>query len=342
MKVIDITKEFIFEEDRPFDSAHASTLIQLEDGSILAAWFAGSWEGAPDVGIWTSVQGSAGWEPCRCVVDFRGTPLWNPVLFQKKDGTILLFFKAGVTIPEWKTWVVSSGDGGRSWSEPRELVEGDSCGGRGPVKNKPIYLENGDILAPASVEGETWDAFVDISRDGGETWEKSAMVPLRRAGYQIEMLHRPYDPCRCFGKGIIQPTLWQDGEGGVHMLLRSTSSKVFRSDSADNGRTWSLAYATEIPNNNSGLDLVRLPGGGLVLACNPVDNLPNYYKGPRTPLSLLASEDNGAKWKELAVLEDGVGGFAYPAIICNGRNEIFVTYTWKRERIAFARITYEP
>ena len=46
MKVIDITKEFIFEEDRPFDSAHASTLIQLEDGSILAAWFAGSWEGA--------------------------------------------------------------------------------------------------------------------------------------------------------------------------------------------------------------------------------------------------------------------------------------------------------
>ncbi len=342
MKMIGCTREFIFEEDRPFDSAHAPTLAQLPDGRVLAAWFGGSWEKAPDTAIWVSTRTDSGWGPCRCVADARGIAMWNPVLFVKKDGSVFLFYKVGATIPEWKTWVVFSEDGGETWSDPGELVEGDQTGGRGPVKNKPIYLQNGDILAPASLEGETWDAFVDISEDEGKTWRKSTLVPLRRAGYHIEMLHRPYDPSRCFGKGVIQPALWQDEDGSVHMLLRSTSSRIFRSDSVDNGRTWSTAYAISLPNNNSGLDLVRLPGGALILACNPVENLPDYYKGPRTPLTLFLSEDHGDTWKELLTLEDGVGGFAYPAIICNDRNEILVAYTWKRERIAFVKICYEP
>ena len=38
--------------------------------------------------------------------------------------------------------VIVSEDGGYTWSD-RELVEGDRCGGRGPVKNKLIVLSNG-------------------------------------------------------------------------------------------------------------------------------------------------------------------------------------------------------
>ena len=124
------------------------------------------------------------------------------------------------------------------------------------------------------------------------------------------------------------------------MLLRSTSSKIFRSDSMDGGYTWNLAYATNLPNNNSGLDVVKLPSGTLVLAYNPTENLPNYYKGPRTPLILSYSDDNGETWHELITLESGRGGYAYPAIIANEK-EIFVTYTWKRERIAFWSIRYD-
>lgn len=341
MKVVSVTKEFIFEEERDFDSAHASTLLELNNGQILAAWFGGSWEKNPDTAIWTSLRTEKGWGRPRCAADDSKCAMWNPVLFQKKDGTILLFYKVGAEIPEWKTWLVTSKDNGETWSAPRELVKGDVSGGRGPVKNKPILLTNGDILAPASVEGETWDAFCDSSKDGGETWEKSGTVPLRRAGYTAQMVDYPYEKHRCFGKGIIQPSLWQDQTGAVHMLLRSTSSAIFRSDSSDNGRTWCTAYATGLPNNNSGLDLVKLPGEELILVCNPTENLPNYHKGPRTPLSVLYSGDNGETWTELLTLEDGPGGFAYPAVICNERNEFLITYTWKRERIVFVRVRYE-
>lgn len=341
MKILDITKEFIVEEDRDFDSAHASTLVELVNGNILAAWFGGSWEKGADVAIWISIRTSEGFNRPICIERTRTVAMWNPVLFQKEDGTVMLFYKVGVTIPEWKTWVITSSDNGETWSKPKELVEGDCSGGRGPVKNKPIRLINGDILAPASFEGETWDAFVDISEDEGTTWNQSEIVPVRRAGYNSQMVDYPYNKHRCFGKGVIQPTLWQDEKGEVHMLLRSTSSKIFRSDSTDNGRTWNLAYATSLPNNNSGIDLVKLPGGLLVLIYNPTDNLPNYYKGPRTPLIASYSEDNGESWKDLVTLEDGPGGFSYPAVICNDKNEIFISYTWKRERIVFVKIKYE-
>ena len=51
------------------------------------------------------------------------------------------------------------------------------------------------------------------------------------------MVDRPYDRHNIYGKGAIQPTLWEDQNGLVHMFLRTTSSRIFRSDSSDGGRT---------------------------------------------------------------------------------------------------------
>ncbi len=340
MKIKEFIQEFIFEEDRPFDSAHASTLLELKNGDILASWFGGSWEKGADVAIWAARRVNGVWESPRMVAKERCVAHWNPVLFRKEDGTILLFYKVGATIQQWQTWVVESKDEGETFSAPRELVPGDVSGGRGPVKNKPIRLKSGRVLAPASLEGETWDAFVDISDDDCETWEKSSLVPLRRSCFDIQMVDRPYDKHYIYGKGVIQPTLWED-ESGVHMFLRSTSSRIIRSDSTDEGNTWNVAYDTGLPNNNSGIDLVRLAEGSLALVYNPRENLPNYYKGPRTPLVVSISKDNGETFELLKVLEDVRGNYCYPSVICNDNHEILITYTWNRERIVFCKIVYE-
>lgn len=335
-QVSDLKKERITTNDRAFDSAHASTLVRLPDGSILAAWFGGSAEKAPDVAIWSSRRKDGVWEIPRKTADVKDVAMWNPVLFQNPDGTIVLYYKVGKEIREWVTWYTLSRDGGESWEEPKELVPGDVSGGRGPVKNKPIRLQYGShkgrILAPASIEGESWDAFVDISDDGGLTWEKSGEVPLRRSGFKD--VHRPYEKHRIYGKGVIQPTLWEDETGAVHMLLRTMSSRIFRSDSTDGGRTWCCAYDTGLPNNNSGIDLARMEDGTLLLVYNPRENLPTYYKGPRTPLDVAMSTDNGSTFETLLTLEDQAGNFSYPAIITDG-DEVMITYTWNRETIAY-------
>ena len=45
-------EEFVFTE-APFPSAHASTIVETP-GGLVAAWFGGTREKHPDVGIWLS------------------------------------------------------------------------------------------------------------------------------------------------------------------------------------------------------------------------------------------------------------------------------------------------
>jgi predicted neuraminidase len=335
MKLNPILKEFVFEDNRPFNSCHASTLTVLPNGEVLAAWFGGTREGADDVAIWYSRRSEGVWSYPVKVADEEGIPHWNPVLFKREDGIIFLYYKVGHKIPKWSTRFISSSDDGHTWTTPRPLVEGD-VGGRGPVKNKPILLKDGTMASPASIEGENWDAFADLSYDQGITWIKSNLVPIRRSASISEPFVKESIPVPLLsfkGKGVIQPTLWESEPGKVHMLLRSTEGKIYRSDSLDSGKTWREAYPTNLPNNNSGIDLVKLENGNLVLVFNPVGE--NW--GKRTPLILSVSKDNGESWIEGFILEKEEGEYSYPAIVAC-KNELFITYTWKRERIAFWKL----
>lgn len=315
-------KTLIFSlEDAPVTEHHASTLAMLPDGRIAAAWFGGTKEKNPDVEIWCSLRTTDGRWTKPSVATVPGhIACWNPVLYH--DGTVLrLFFKRGEGIadPPWATWTKTAEiteDGTFLWSEEHELVPGDVSGGRGPVKDKPILLSDGTLLAGASHEytDGRWLAFADRSSDAGKTWERSAYFET--------------EP----GVGLIQPTLWED-EKGVHALMRSNKGYIYRADSRDLGKTWSRAYPTSLSNNNSGIDLVKFSARGLALVCNPVCG--NWAK--RTPLSLFLSQDNGETWERTLDLETADGEFSYPAVITDGKR-LYCTFTYLRRSIMFAVI----
>ena len=63
-------------------------------------------------------------------------------------------------------------------------MPGDVSGGRGPVRNKPLRLVSGRILAGASTEHGIWKAFADISDDDGVSWHKSSAVQIDGLQYQ--------------------------------------------------------------------------------------------------------------------------------------------------------------
>lgn len=323
--------EMIAGEQPPFASCHASTLVRLPGGDILAAWFAGTREGHPDVDIWMARRSQGKWSEPYVVAGEEGIAHWNPVLFAADGGKVLLFYKKGHKIRNWFTMLMESFDEGRTWTEPKELVQGD-IGGRGPVRNKPIVLSNGHWAAPASVEDEFWDAFVDLSQDEGMTWTPSSFIsiPSPSPRQQSSVQTDQQDFGNLFrGKGIIQPTLWESRDSHVHMLLRSTEGRIYRSDSEDQGQTWCPAYPTELPNNNSAIDLVSLAGGTLALVFNPVEGK------ERSPLVVRLSEDDGTSWGMPFILENEEGEFSYPAIIAGDENDIHITYTWNRKNIAY-------
>ncbi len=308
---------FIFGDDRPFAQCHASTITQCPDGALLAAWFGGAEEKNPDVGIWMSRCENRVWTPPRLAAKIEESAHWNPVLFTDAEGKVRLFFKVGPEIDFWRTYWMTSEAGGASWSQPEELVPGDA-GGRGPVKNKPIILSDGSWLAPASTEYQQWLPFADHSSDGGRTWTRSEDFLIDRT--QLK------------GRGAIQPTFWESAPGQVHALLRSCAGAVWRCDSSDYGKTWSPIYAIDLPNNNSGLDALQLEDGRLLLVLNPV----GVNWGPRTPISLALSVDNGNSWRLVAHFEDDPVEtkfeYSYPAIIRTS-DGVAVSYTYRRERV---------
>ena len=85
-----ITRQDIF-ETAPFASCHASTLVELRDGTLLAAWFGGSGEGNPDVAIWSAHHTAAGWSAPVLLARTPAIASWNPVLFHTNDGRLWLY-----------------------------------------------------------------------------------------------------------------------------------------------------------------------------------------------------------------------------------------------------------
>lgn len=330
-------RSFVFGEVRPFAQCHASTLVETHDGRTLVAFFAGTREGHPDVAIWIADGAPSDprpgsptrFGPPRIAAKVAPVAHWNPVLYSldgeaggAAPGEIALQFKVGERIRSWSTWLARSRDGGRSFAGAAPLVPGDR-GGRGAARNKPIRLASGDWLAGASIEGwRRWDAFFDRSPNGVDGWTATERIAVDRPAF--------------VGKGLIQPALWESAPGRVHALLRTTAGRIHRSDSDDDGRTWSTARPIDVPNNNSALDVARLADGTLALACNPV---PGNW-APRTPLSLLFSRDEGASWPWRVDVETGPGEFSYPALVASGASGegLSLCYTWNRRRIAFVRI----
>ena len=60
------------------------------------------------------------------------------------------------------------------------------------------------------------------------------------------------------------------------------------------------------------------------------------YSGRRTLSSVHSriTRRGGNTWKRVRDLQTEQGEFSYPAIVSRG-NQVFITYTWKRENIAY-------
>ncbi len=307
-----VSSEFIFETP-PVPSCHASTIAETTDKTLVAAWFAGTAEGKPDVTIWVSRRNADGWSAPVSVADGvqqdgERWPCWNPILFQPRNADLMLFYKVGPSPSEWWGMLCTSQDQGRTWSAATRLPTGIL----GPIKNKPIQLANGDILCPSSTEEAGWRVHFERTSDLGKTWTKTDPV---NDGKQI---------------AAIQPSILTLGGDKLRALGRTRQKHLFQIDSDDLGRTWGKMTLIDLPNPNSGTDAVTLRDGRHMLIYN------HTAKG-RSPLNLAISKD-GNTWLPAPVLEDAPGEYSYPAIIQTADGLVHLTYTWKRQRIKHAII----
>jgi predicted neuraminidase len=240
-------------------------------------------------------------------------PCWNPVLFQPRSGPLMLFYKVGPSPRQWWGMLMTSEDDGRTWSSPRKLGKGPLGPLCGPVKNKPIQLQDGAILCPSSTESDGWRVHFELTRDLGKTWEVIG----------------PINDGREFA--AIQPTFLLHPKGRLQALCRSQQDVITQAWSDDNGRTWGPMTATSLPNPSSGIDAVTLADGRHLLVYNHTTrNQP--FPAARQMLNVALSSD-GRDWQSVLILERSEGQYSYPAVIQTSDGLVHITYTFNRETI---------
>lgn len=319
-----------------FPSAHASSVVELRDGTVLAAWFGGTAEGKPDVAIWGARRDGKGWSTPVELVREPGTPCYNPVLFHTVDGRLWMYYKFGPSPAVWSAGRMSSTDEGRTWSKPEHLPAGIL----GPIRAKPLVLADGTIVSGSSIESyRAWAVWIERSTDNGATWTKiGPIVP------PVDLDERglgdgqpvPPDPGGSmdskFTQGIIQPSVVQMSGSHLRLYARPTlkTARVVVSDSNDYGKSWTAGRPIDVPNPNSGIDAVALKDGRVVLIYN------NTLTG-RTPLNLAVSSD-GEHFRMFRTLEDAPGEYSYPALVQAANGDLLMTYTWNRKDIKYVRL----
>ncbi|MGA2890747.1 MAG: sialidase family protein [Terracidiphilus sp.] len=326
---------------------HASTVVELKGGDVVAAWFGGSKEGAPDVAIYGARLHQGTWSAPVELARAENVACWNPVLFHTHDRRLWLYYKYGSKSSTWKGARKWSRDEGRTWSAEERLPDGIL----GPIKDKPLVMKNGVIVSGSSAENGTWAAWIERSADNGKSWTsfgpltvaESDDVPdegAKAASAEVEEpvsdavegAHTKLYPPAKTTVGIIQPAVvWL---GGHHLRFyargHTRSARIVAADSTDDGKTWGQVRFIDLPNPNSGIDAVNLKDGRVVLIFN------NSYNR-RTPLNLAVSED-GEHFKTFMTLENGPGQYSYPAIVQAANGDLLITYSWRRQTIKFVRV----
>jgi len=319
-----ISQELIYQLDnKPTPQCHASTIEETSTG-LIAAWFGGTQERHPDVGIWVSRNDGNGWSSPVEVVngvqsDTLRYPCWNPVLFQPASGDLMLFYKVGPTPRDWWGMVMTSADEGKTWSSPLKLGEGPNGDLIGPVKNKPIQLKDGTIICPSSRETDMpegrdiWSVHFEITRDNGLTWETIGPI---HDGLEIQ---------------AIQPSILFHKKDKMQVLCRTQQDSISESWSEDGGQTWSPMQLTSLPNPSAGTDAVTLKNGRQLVIYNHTTRRGDFPRG-RNMLNLAISKD-GKNWKPVLTLELQEGEYSYPAIIQTEDGLVHMTYTYLRRSV---------
>lgn len=315
-------------------TCHSPAMLELPNGDLLCCWFAGSYEGEPDVSIVCArlPKGADRWTEPVLVSGDPERSEQNPSLFLGPDGAVWCMYTAQLARENGKDNMQftsqircqKSFDGGLTW-EAYETVfprEGSFC--RQPIQ----VLENGrwifgNWLCTDSEEGLAGDPSVfQISEDEGKSWR------------MVEMPN---------SRGRVHPTVVELGGGHLAAFMRSREADfIYRSESFDYGDTWSEPKPTQLPNNNSSISAIRTLSGRVAVAYNPTST-PVPVKGKaawpglRNPVAVALSEDGGLTFPMIRWMERGEGfigeenktnnrQYEYPYIMQGADGRIHLTY----------------
>ena len=324
----DLTIERVFgPEIKTGPYKHPACLTELDNGDLYLVYYGGEGEYATDTSVFGSrkKKGEETWSPPVVIAHDPIRSVGNGVIWQGPDGLVWLFY----VVRDGATWSTSrvqfkvSKDRAVSWSDASALsnVPGTM------VRNRPIVVGNGSYLLPA---------YRETGHDPESVGPDSTSIFFRFDPYAREKKWVESAPIRS-KNGNIQPAVANLGGILVAYCRRggdyspSTLGFLVRSESRDQGVTWSEGVDSPFPNPNAAVDFLRLLGpanrpAGLMLVYN------DCFVG-RTPLTLAISYDNGKTFPVKKNLVEGPGDFGYPIAFQTRQGKIHVVFTSEKRTV---------
>ncbi|TDE11654.1 sialidase family protein [Dyadobacter psychrotolerans] len=337
---------------------HGSSLVSLNNGDFLAAWFQGSGERtADDVKIMGArlKKGEKNWSAPFLMADTPNIPDCNPVLFLNAEGKLFLVWIA-VQANLWEQSILrfrTSVDFGRTgapvwnWQDNILLKPDQKFAEEIELKFKDLPEFNGGWAGYAPKYDEL---IVEASKDATKRsigWmtrikplllpNGKIVLPLYSDGFNMSIMAISDDNGTSWlpglplvGRGPIQPAVVKRKNGNLVAYARDSGdepNRVHFSESADNGKSWTASKKTDIPNTAS-VELLVLQDGKWAFLGNDIDN-------GRHQLSLRISDDEGKTWKWKTFVENDEskkGGYSYPSLIQTKDGLLHMTYSYHPEK----------
>lgn len=302
-------------------SAHSASIDNIGNNELIATWFAGTHEGAPDVEIWQSFYRNGEWELARNVIskeivanllNVLVRKVGNSVVYRAKDG-ILYLFVVYVSFGGWsgsKIVYFRSFDNGIHWVDPRPIILSPFFNISNLIRTRAITLKDGSFYLPIYHEAIfNYPELAYFDKHGN-------FIAVRKIENSLR---------------LIQPSLLPITENSAYIYFRNHTafdSPLYMQTSYNYGYSWSNLIKTNVENQDSSIATVRLPNHMLLMIRNVFH---------RDHLVISMSKD-GYNWTDIFNLEKGMIGdeFSYPAI--NYENGyINILYTYKRKFIKHVR-----
>ena len=311
-------------------------LITAANGDLIAACDARRksardliWVRDIDIVYRRSTDNGKTWSPIRVMCDYGdGKPASDPsFILDRKTGEIFCFYNymdQDKAPKEFRLYVQSSKDHGRTWGPGRDLTEQIVPGTWGKrefmfiTSGRGIQRRNGDLLHTlvnlkrglhlfgSSDHGKTWKLLPKPIRPGNE----SKVIELFDGSLMINArVNKARPPCR-----------W------VHR-------------SKDDGKTWVSAAEPALPDPGCNASILRYTAKALGHDRNRLlFSNANSAKG-RKNLTVRISYDEGGTWSDGKVIDAGPSAYSSLTVLADG--SIGVLYEPGYKAIRFVRFSLE-
>jgi predicted neuraminidase len=294
-----ISQSVVFQPDKtdPYDLTnlygfnHAPSVTMLADGRLMVAWFSGPYEASVHQVILsaTSDDGGKSWSKTKVLNDLPRLSDFDPA-FIKDGNTTHLFFSAGrwtrypfigisrdktkVGPDSFKIYSRVTENSGKTWSSVKPIDDNTGWG----CRSNGIKLSTGEFILPIHSFGPGHTAAVLYSTDKGKNWTRSTIVKLPGKTWAVE------------------PSVVEIDNNNLMMILRSRDGFLWMTKSKNHGKNWEDPVKTKQSAAYASHNIISTKKGDLVLTHNP--STPPV----RTPLTIRASNNQGATWGKPLVL----------------------------------------